>query len=181
MKRRKRGKKTAITNNRARQPVTEDEPPGLALEADSRDGPSRAVDLTTSSSVQQTKVSLPMSSGVNEVRRSFALNCEEQLFTNDTPKTLESTRNHESNQRHIDPILGSDSQALSEVVHHGLGGQRIARTVWTTKASGLSAPFVFTGARRRPVGLSHELNTAQANLEIIQQLLDPWLSEVVTL
>lgn len=180
-KRRKRGRATSNSGARAQQPVIYDEPASLQSQDGSQERPSPTIGLPTSSFEQQLSISSTITPAVPEIYQGSALSCDEQPLANDGPKTLESPRNHHSNQRHVGPIAGSDNQALSDLVHTGLGDRSITRTLWTTNAGGLSAPVVFTEARRRPVGLKHDLNTAKANLEIIQKLLEPRFPQVVTL
>jgi hypothetical protein len=87
--------------------------------------------------------------------------------------TVHSKEQITSGQRLLGPIVDSDSRVLSGLVPCDAGGRRIARTFWTSDASGLSDPITFTATRRQPIGLDQSCDSAKTSLNIIVKLLEP--------
>ncbi|KAF2160648.1 hypothetical protein M409DRAFT_33112, partial [Zasmidium cellare ATCC 36951] len=97
--------------------------------------------------------------------------------------SLEAAAEASSNQRLIGPVLASDDQHLSKLMEDkGVTGTATTRTVFSSRhGSNLSAPIVFTPARRRPVGLHSRSEPAQETLDIIKKLVEPWEDDLLKL
>lgn len=98
----------------------------------------------------------------------------------ETPESLDSQED-DSNQRVIGPALNGDSHLLAQYLPSPPGGTRHTRTVWPVTTSMVSAPIVFTKARKRPLGLNSAYDPAREKLQLIQKLLEPLLPELVNL
>lgn len=94
-------------------------------------------------------------------------------------QTLDSPLDSGSNSRILGPVLDSDSRVLADYFPQSLGDHRVMRAFVSSNARNLSAPAVFLGARRRPVGLSTVSNLAKANLDLIEKFLDPFVPNLI--